>query len=237
MVFEPTSIAKSQRIFQGRELLKDPSSAVNLIDVATPNMAELRAMCTASLRLADEDSPFNVSPASLSPGSDVYKIIDIARVDLHHLLKTIPTIIVTLGRNGILLARNRLHHERLTVAKTSELWTESFSLEHFPPPRDLEPGSIVSVNGAGDSFLGRFLVDYIEILREELEATAAKLEKSSIQQGAPGSAEKASMPIQLEVEDTHKSYQRAMWRAQVVALDVLMSKESAWKDLESSKEI
>lgn len=164
VAFEPVSVAKAvvladaltlfyrQHQQHGRRPVSRP------IQVVTPNRDELEVLHSALARLdkpsveVDWDSPATV--AMIGPELATSSIPKMA-VDL---LAHCQTVVVTLGPAGVFVATHCDCPDGMdpTFDPTPPSSSSSHSvwLRHFPAIKSVRPDEIVSVNGAGDTFLG-----------------------------------------------------------------------------------
>ncbi|KAG5930168.1 hypothetical protein E4U42_002720 [Claviceps africana] len=173
VAFEPVSVEKSKRLFASEAGMPRLNPLPrNSIDLASPNIYELAAMYEAAKEngYLDSDKWFEVIDAFGMRGARdrfvrlTSKALTDAGVPIQcvNLLPYIPTILTKLGPNGVLyttiLSRDdpRLQDED----------AEGYILARAPPDHPAIGGiymrlfpaetveQIVSVNGAGDTFLG-----------------------------------------------------------------------------------
>ena len=181
LAFEPTSAAKSKRLFigtkNGTRSPTMPTFPNPILDLATPNSLELASMHEAAreVGLLEQENWFQVinSIGLSSTGSrDKFEnLTNKALVDQGvpqqavQLLPFIPCIIATLGEQGVLLAQLlRPGDDRLT-SPTAAPYLLSRSADSsgmvggvymrlFPAVEEVAREDIVSVNGVGDTLLG-----------------------------------------------------------------------------------
>lgn len=182
IALEPVSVEKSRRLFAG-ESSQDSQLAVipnASIDVATPNALELSAMFEAasSAGFLERDDWFKVIDSfGLSSFGSHEKLVALTNTFLTdqgipqqsiQLLPFIPCIITTLGKHGVLVTQALLPEDsRLTspeyapfILARSTAETSSIGgiyMRHFLTAEKVDPQDIVSVNGAGDTFLGALI--------------------------------------------------------------------------------
>ena len=174
VAFEPVSIEKSKRLFAKSDLPLGviPRSSIN---IATPNASELASMFEAA------------STAGLFERADWFELVDSfgfsssgSRQQLVfmtnrglvdqgvpqqsiQLLPFIPSILTTLGSDGVLLTQAlKVGDERLTSPDSAPYILSrsknggrigGIYLRLFPPVERVSEASIKSVNGVGDTFL------------------------------------------------------------------------------------
>jgi len=201
--YEPVSAAKAPRIFQS--LSSSSNVGVfpkNPIDLVCPNVAELDAMYAyaESAGLFDATAwkavmaSLDVIPKDLQEHLKTFLPDELVEQQLvqrcMHLMPYFHTILLTLGSNGILrvqsLSRNGLEKaikqdslpSYCIVAKTAGAETRywrALLVQHIPAPRVLRGDAILSVNGAGDTFLGAYLALLIKRTKENRKTTTEKL--------------------------------------------------------------
>jgi pseudouridine-5'-phosphate glycosidase/pseudouridine kinase len=183
--YEPVSTAKSLRVFATTPAAGFPGIAPlpvypnHLVDLACPNVLELRAMGEAarSSRLYERQEWWEVIDAFGIPSSGIShrleKLTSRELVELGvpqqtvQLLPYMPTILTKLGAQGVLLTQLlRKNDARLTDPGASahvvsrspaNSLVGGVYMRLFRPPLVLDPAQVVSVNGVGDTFLGAIL--------------------------------------------------------------------------------
>ncbi|KAF2730095.1 hypothetical protein EJ04DRAFT_501168 [Polyplosphaeria fusca] len=183
-IFEPVSTAKATRIFSSSE---PPSTfPQHIIDIATPNTYELKAMHArcADLELFSDPAWFKIVDAlGISPsglrvplaatiGSDLVDA-GIPQQSIQ-LLPFIPAILTKLGPKGVLLVKLlQADDPALSLAKEAQYVLARNSngdgesnvgglyVRLFPPEIVLGPGEVVSVNGIGDTFVAAMAVSLV----------------------------------------------------------------------------
>lgn len=174
VAFEPVSVEKSKRLFAPEagipKLRTFPRASINL---ASPNIYELAAMYEVSKAngYLDSDEWFDIIDALGMRGARTC-FVRLTSAELTdagvpfqcvNLLPYIPTLLTKLGPNGVLyttiLGRDdpRLRDKGaeeyiLARAPPNHPTVGGIYMRLFPPAETLE--HIVSVNGAGDAFLG-----------------------------------------------------------------------------------
>ncbi|CAO3623225.1 unnamed protein product [Cunninghamella echinulata] len=141
--FEPTSIPKSLRIFESKDIILSGS-----IKYTSPNQYELEAMVDTLQRQKFNTLPFDttLSISSLSIQKKIPPIINKVFPEAIYLSNYIPHIITKLGEDGCLYVG--------TCSKN-----ENKKITHYFPPEIINPDTIKSVTGAGDSFVGTLLAN------------------------------------------------------------------------------
>jgi pseudouridylate synthase / pseudouridine kinase len=157
-IFEPVSASKAGRLFPKEEFIC--LSRFAKPDIITPNVAELEAIYAAAKSggyLEGEEYSMMV-PAIRDEITHAATVVGNS-VTAHQLEKCAellpytPTILITLGGKGVLL---------VTMTEEVQSGQESIShrgghlhVEYFPAAEQLtEKTGLVSVNGAGDTFVG-----------------------------------------------------------------------------------
>lgn len=174
VAFEPVSTAKSRRLLAA--IRESDSVPNNTVSLAAPNQLELSTMYMAARErgLLESDNWFNVIDAmGISSSNSRERLISMTSADLVdqgipqqsiQLLPFIPCIVTKLGAQGVLLTQLlRAGDSRLTAPESTPYILSrgigsdlvgGVYMRHFPPAAVLDQGDIVSVNGAGDTFLG-----------------------------------------------------------------------------------
>lgn len=172
VVYEPTSVVKANRLGQCADLSTFPNNSVNLI---TPTLAELEAMHDSFYK----EGKFNVN--NWFPVMDALAVDSMFQTKLSNakdpliqkyikqgvfvkafkLLPYCPNILIKDGANGILLVQIA-QHASPPSSENFILMSKGKSdlgvlVQHFPVPRNFNPGEIQSVTGAGDSLVGYIL--------------------------------------------------------------------------------
>ncbi|KAL8686166.1 MAG: hypothetical protein Q9218_007300 [Villophora microphyllina] len=179
IAFEPVSVVKSRRLFA-----IDPTAHFNLgvlpdhaVSLATPNKLELASMYAAArdVGLFDRDDWWQIVDAmGLSSSGSRDKLVSMVGADLVNegvpqqsiqLLPFIPTILTKLGEKGVLMTQMlKPGDDRLTAPRHSKHILSRADVNHqtlggvymrlLPSAEKIPTADIVSVNGAGDTFLG-----------------------------------------------------------------------------------
>ncbi|KAI9812040.1 MAG: hypothetical protein M1827_004932 [Pycnora praestabilis] len=181
VAFEPVSIAKSARLFtlpsSDSEETQLNIFPTHLVDITTPNAAELATMYSAA-RDAEyfhrQDWWAVIDALGISSAGARNKLVSITNVSLVdqgipqqsiQMLPFIPCILTKLGPHGVLMTELlRPGDERLTSPDTAP-YILSRSLDDatmvggvymrlFPSAEVVPDELVVSVNGVGDTFLG-----------------------------------------------------------------------------------
>ncbi|KAL8908429.1 MAG: hypothetical protein Q9207_000848 [Kuettlingeria erythrocarpa] len=202
VAFEPVSVAKARRLFTTTaiddvELGILPDRGISL---ATPNDMELWSMHAAAQEAGffDRDDWWQATDALGLPSSgSTDKLVSMTDRMLVvrgipqqsiKLLPFIPTILTKLGQEGVLMTQVlRPGDSRLTSRSHSQYILSRADIDHptiggvymrlFRPVAEVPEKDVVSVNGAGDSFLGiiiaglakenpKALVDLIDIAQQ-----------------------------------------------------------------------
>lgn len=151
LVYEPTSVAKCGRLI---EAYKASPVALPSIDIATPNIHELRQMASLLRRPAVDTLP--ALDSLRMPISDKSALM----VDAVALMDIVDTLFVKLGRHGVLA-----------------VWRSAngLQLSHSPAP-DVKPAAQINTTGAGDTFTGAVLV----LARKDAVAIAARAQRAAV---------------------------------------------------------
>lgn len=197
--FEPVSVAKSARLLGSPALM--PTRLPHVADLMTPNELELSALHDAarSSGLTERADWWHTIDALGIPSSGArsalvsltsQRLVD-AGVPQRaiQLLPFVPCILTKLGAEGVLMTRIlKADDEELRSAESaknivsrSEIMDDKVGglyMRLFPPAEHLASGEIVSVNGAGDTFLG---------------ALVARLAQGTAFEGAIDFAQRASV--------------------------------------------
>lgn len=179
VAFEPVSAAKCKRLFPKSSEVTTalPTSPQNVISLAAPNALELASMHAAA-RDADcferADWWHIIDSMGLSSSGSRDKLVSMTNASLVdqgvpqqslQLLPFIPTILTKLGSQGVLMTQLLGPHDiRLTSPSSSpHILTRSLNengvvggvfMRLFPPAEIVPTDQVISVNGAGDTFLG-----------------------------------------------------------------------------------
>ncbi|KAL8667468.1 MAG: hypothetical protein Q9202_000684 [Teloschistes flavicans] len=179
IAFEPVSVDKSRRLFAS-----DSSDDLNLgvlpdhaISLASPNRLELASMHAAAREagIFDRDDWWQVIDAmGLSSSGSRDKLISMVGAKLVdegvpqqsiQLLPLIPTILTKLGDKGVLITQMlRRGDDRLTApghsryvlsrADPNDEILGGIYMRLLAPAQKISASDVISVNGAGDTFLG-----------------------------------------------------------------------------------
>lgn len=139
VLFEPTSVPKSLKIFFGSTL------ATRAIRFTTPNQYELEAMSETAKSTMPTTPSDNILP-SLDIGKVAPRSAELVLPYGLHLSQWIPNVIIKLGEDGCLFVG------RSNVSNRSPV------IRYFSPEQ-FDQTSIISVTGAGDSFVGALLAN------------------------------------------------------------------------------
>ena len=211
--FEPTSAAKARRIFTdipSEALLPSPnpnslspnanSSPPQLVDLATPDAAELMSMYDAAheaglfsrqdwrdtmdaMGLAKDPAEANRTMEWATSHQLMESGIATRAIQL---LPFIPNLAIKLGAEGVFLIRLLKPNDpalwepdegRFIIGRSSNerMGVSGVYARLFIPERVLGKDEIVSVRGAGDTFLGALLGDYA-LRKQELNGEQPRLE-------------------------------------------------------------
>ncbi|KAL8721604.1 MAG: hypothetical protein Q9181_007675 [Wetmoreana brouardii] len=215
IAFEPVSVPKAGRIF-----VSDPAADFELgvlpghtVSLATPNKLELASMHTAAREAGffERNDWWQVIDAmGLSASGSRDKLVSVTDPGLVddgipqqsiQLLPFVPTILTKLGEKGVLMTQMlKPGDARLTSSANSKYILSRADANHrtlggvymrlLPPTEKVPATDIVSVNGAGDTFLGIIiaglakadpqpLVDLIQIAQQGSRMTLRSKETVS----------------------------------------------------------
>ncbi|KAL8697097.1 MAG: hypothetical protein Q9201_007313 [Fulgogasparrea decipioides] len=215
IAFEPVSVLKAERLF-----VSDPAAGFELgvlpdhtVSLATPNKLELASMHTAArdagiFERNDWWQVINAMGLSTSGSRDkLVSVTDLSLVDdgipqqSIQLLPFVPTILTKLGEKGVLMTQMLTPGDaRLTSSDDSKYILSRADANHrtiggvymrlLPPAEKVPATEVVSVNGAGDTFLGIIiaslakanpqpLVDLIQIAQQGSRMTLRSKETVS----------------------------------------------------------
>ena len=208
--FEPVSYEKSKRFFA--VTLEDTSDMPRLADLAAPNLLELESMHEAaqSAGLMQGQGWWETIDALGIPASGAKSELQaVTSVELVNqgvpqraiqLLPFVPTIMTKLGPSGVLVTRilpegDDLLQKRspyiVARSKTGTSGVGGLYMRLIPPEEVLVGDKIVSVNGAGDTFLGALVSRLTEKQDPDLEAAvlfaqqASKMTLTSVESVSP----------------------------------------------------
>ncbi|RUP43731.1 hypothetical protein BC936DRAFT_136804 [Jimgerdemannia flammicorona] len=139
--FEPTSVPKSLKLFMYSEVILAGS-----VRYASPNEYELEAMSIEAAKQLSSDRNVPEMDRDLVNWDELPSYIHRFVPHAFHLVNYIPNLFVKLGEQGSLLVR-----------KPAE--TISAPKYQYFKPEPLETKNILSVTGAGDSFVGTVLAN------------------------------------------------------------------------------
>ena len=202
VAYEPVSMTKSRRIFPvaHSNLTTVPN---NNISLATPNALELASMHEAATiaGLFERGDWWNVIDSIGLPSSGSRdKLVSMtsgALVDQGapqqsiRLLPFIPTILTTLGQQGVLMTQMLRPGDSRLTSPTSAPYILSRSTDGsdvvggvymrlFPPVEMVQNDHIVSVNGVGDTFLGVIIAGLVKEKPKGLEDLVDVAQKGSV---------------------------------------------------------
>jgi pseudouridine-5'-phosphate glycosidase/pseudouridine kinase len=185
--YEPVSTAKSSRVFSSTPAAGFPDFAPlpvfpgHLVDLASPNFMELQSMSEAARSCGhfERQEWWETIDALGIPSSGItHRLEALTSNELVvqgipqqtiQMLPYMPTILTKMGSKGVLLTKLlRKNDAQLSDPKASRYIASrspdapnssvgGLYIRWFPPPAVLESTEIVSVNGAGDTFLGAIL--------------------------------------------------------------------------------
>ena len=202
VAYEPVSMTKSRRIFPvaHSNLTTVPNHSISL---ATPNALELVSMHEAATiaGLFERGDWWNVIDSIGLPSSGSRdKLVSMtsgALVDQGapqqsiRLLPFIPTILTTLGQQGVLMTQMLRPGDSRLTSPTSAPYILSRSTDGsdvvggvymrlFPPVEMVQNDHIVSVNGVGDTFLGVIIAGLVKEKPKGLEDLVDVAQKGSV---------------------------------------------------------
>ncbi|KAL8675081.1 MAG: hypothetical protein Q9168_000564 [Polycauliona sp. 1 TL-2023] len=179
IAFEPVSVAKSKRLFAS---FPEHSSVLGVlpdhaVSLATPNSLELASMhaTAGEAELFERQDWWQIIDAmGLSSSGSREKLVSITNSILVdkgtpqqsiQLLPFIPTLLTKLGDEGVLMTQvllpgdDRLScptHAKYVISRadTSHPAIGGVYMRLFPPAEKIQAANVVSVNGAGDTFMG-----------------------------------------------------------------------------------
>lgn len=179
IAFEPVSVDKSRRLFASHSTNEFNLGVVpdHAISLASPNRLELASMYTAAREagiLDREDWWQIVDAMGLSSSGSRDRLVSIVGAELVdegvpqqsiQLLPFIPTILTKLGDKGVLITQMLTRgDDRLTApghskyilsrADTTDKIFGGIYMRLLAPAEKVSAPDVVSVNGAGDTFLG-----------------------------------------------------------------------------------
>ncbi|XP_045470546.1 pseudouridine-metabolizing bifunctional protein C1861.05 [Harmonia axyridis] len=137
--FEPTDVVVSAKPFE--------TSYWKSVKIITPNINELNFIASF-LKLRSSEEELN--------SGDTKQIAEVARTVASY----IDNVIVTLGSNGVLIARNAKASEPFLLGQTDK----HIQVRHYPA-ENVE--NIVNVSGAGDCFASGLILSTLRELSEE----------------------------------------------------------------------
>ena len=202
VAYEPVSVMKSSRIFPTKHpgLTTVPNNSISL---ATPNALELASMheaATVAGLFEREDWWHTIDSIGLPSSGSRDKLVSLtsgALVDQGvpqqsiRLLPFIPSILTTLGQQGVLMTQMlRPGDDRLT-SPTSAPYILSRSTDGsdvvggvymrlFPPVERVQNVDIASVNGVGDTFLGVIIAGLVKKKPKDLEELVNIAQRGSV---------------------------------------------------------
>ena len=202
VAYEPVSLTKSRRIFSARHtgLTTVPNNSISL---ATPNALELASMHEAATiaGLFERGDWWNIIDSIGLPSSGSRnKLVSLtsgALVDQGvpqqsiRLLPFIPSILTTLGQQGVLMTQMLRPGDNRLTSPTAAPYILSRSTDGsdsvggvymrlFPPVERVQNDDIVSVNGVGDTFLGVIIAGLVKEKPKDLEELVNIAQEGSV---------------------------------------------------------
>ena len=202
VAYEPVSVTKSGRIFAAKHpgLTTVPNNSISL---ATPNALELASMheAAAIAGLFEQEDWWNIIDSIGLPNSGSRdKLVSLtsgALVDQGvpqqsiRLLPFIPSILTTLGQQGVLMTQMLRPGDNRLTSPTSAPYILSRSTDGsdfvggvymrlFSPVERVQNDDIVSVNGVGDTFLGVTMAGLLKEKPKDLEELVNIAQKGSV---------------------------------------------------------
>lgn len=196
--FEPVSVEKSTRIFESHTYGTDDQ--LRIVDLAAPNVLELLQMhkYAQSKGLMEHQQWWETIDALGIPATGVrselvsitsQKMVDegIPQQSIR-LLPFIPNLITKLGREGVLVTRVLPIDDPLLSTRSPYVISRSkielggirgLYMRLIPPERVLSSEEIVSVNGAGDTFLGVLVTRLAQKADTNLDASVMVAQRAS----------------------------------------------------------
>ena len=176
IAFEPVSTAKSQRLF-GTEIKLGTVTQQTSISLSTPNSLELAEMHDAASKaeMFESDEWWRcINALGMSNSGERSRLVHITSEKLvdrgipqrsMQLLPYIPTLLVKLGSEGVLLTQLLNPKDRrltdpeaaphiLARGRGNDTIIGGVYMRLFPPAEVVANGHIRSVNGVGDTFMG-----------------------------------------------------------------------------------
>lgn len=181
VAFEPVSSAKCKRLFRSLERPEGFAAVPdNFVSLATPNTMELASMYSAAAdagHFEREDWWWVIDAMGMSSAGSRDKLVSMTNTSLVDegvpqqsvkLLPFVPTILTKLGSQGVLMTQMLAKDDTRLRSRESAPYILSHSTHEFgiiggvymrlfPPAEAVAGDDIVSVNGAGDTFLGVIL--------------------------------------------------------------------------------
>lgn len=205
VIFEPVSAAKATRLFQ---CVSDASLSFSIfpthqISIATPNAMELTAMYTTArdgelFDGLDWWQIINSCGISSSGARDLMMAITNQELvdqgipqQSIQLLPFIPCILTTLGSRGVLATRLLPHDDPSLLAPATDPYIISRNFDRkspvggihmrlYPPAEVVADSDIVSVNGAGDTFVGTLVAGLAKSQQIDFDRLIDVAQKASV---------------------------------------------------------
>lgn len=205
VAYEPVSVAKSKRLFAPSLQSQSTLGVIpyHNVNLATPNSVELASMYVAAreAQLFDrEDWWQTINAMGLSSQGSRDKLVAITNVSLVdegvpqqsiQLLPFIPSIVTTLGKQGVLLTQLLRPNDARLTSPTSAPYVLSRAyidkeiiggvyMRLFPPVEHVVDSHIQSVNGVGDTFLGVLIAGLLTKCPAEIESLIDIAQRGSV---------------------------------------------------------
>ena len=202
VAYEPVSVMKSRRIFPTKHpgLTTVPNNSISL---ATPNALELASMheaATVAGLFERADWWHTIDSIGLPSSGSRDRLVSLtsgALVDRGvpqqsiRLLPFIPSILTTLGQQGVLMTQIlRPGDDRLTSPNSAPYilsrstdgsdFVGGVYMRLFPPVERVQNDDTVSVNGVGDTFLGVIIAGLVKEKPKDLEDLVNIAQKGSL---------------------------------------------------------
>ena len=202
VAYEPVSVMKSRRIFHAKHpnLTTVPNNSISL---ASPNALELASMHEAATNagLFERGDWWNtIDSIGLPSSGSRDKLVSMTSGSLVdqgvpqqsiRLLPFIPTILTTLGEQGVLMTQMLRPGDSRLTSPISVPYILSRSADGsnvvggvymrlFPSVEGVQNDHIVSVNGVGDTFLGVIIAGLVKEKPKGLEELVDTAQKGSV---------------------------------------------------------
>ena len=150
--FEPADVKKAGKVVN--------SEYFTSITFSSPNVHELQVLSGKTFET--ENVPLE-------------KLLQSCIKSCESLLNVIQVVIVTLGKHGVLIARNGSPDDPLPLTNSAQNANKK-SFKHYPVPNII---NAKSVSGAGDCFVAAFIKSVLE-MRTQDEAVSSGMQAASI---------------------------------------------------------